>query len=144
MAASADSESMALITWSDRMSVGVERIDKQHRQLIDLLNSLHAEMMAGRGLQAVSEVLDNLIKYAKTHFATEETLFRNHGYPQSQAHKQEHDELTDKAIALQREVSSGRATLTLPTMNFLKDWLSSHILKSDMAYRPFFAAKGIK
>ncbi len=135
---------MALITWSDRMSVGVERIDKQHRQLIDLLNCLHGEMLAGRGLQAVLEVLNNLVQYTKTHFATEEMLFRNHGYPQAQAHKQEHDELTDKAAALAREVSSGRATLTLPAMNFLKDWLANHILKSDMAYKPFFAAKGIK
>lgn len=135
---------MALITWSDRMSVGVERIDKQHRQLIDLLNSLHSEMLAGRGLQVVLEVLNNLVEYTKTHFATEETLFRNHGYPQAQAHKQQHDELTDKAIALHREVSSGRATLSLPTMNFLKDWLSNHILKTDMAYKPFFADKGIR
>jgi hemerythrin-like metal-binding protein len=135
---------MALITWSDRLSVGVERIDKQHRQLVDLLNSLHAEMLAGRGMQALSEVLGNLIQYTKTHFNTEETLFRNHGYPDAQAHKQQHDELTEKAVALAREVSSGRATLTLPTMNFLKDWLSNHILKSDMAYKPFFAAKGIK
>jgi hemerythrin-like metal-binding protein len=101
-------------------------------------------MLAGRGMQAAEEVLGNLIQYAKTHFSTEETLFRNHGYPQAQAHKQEHDELTDKAVALQREVSSGRATLTLPTMNFLRDWLTNHILKTDMAYRPFFAAKGIR
>lgn len=132
------------MTWSDRMSVGVERIDKQHRQLIDLLNALHSEMLAGRGLQAVLEVLDNLVEYTKTHFAAEESMFRNHGYPQAQAHKQQHDELTDKAIALHREVSSGRATLTLPTMNFLKDWLSNHILRTDMAYKPFFAAKGIR
>jgi hemerythrin len=135
---------MALISWSERMSVGVERIDKQHRQLIDLVNSLHAEMLAGRGLQALNEVFGDLIHYTKTHFAMEETLFRNHGYPQAQAHKQEHDELTEKAVALQREVSSGRAALTLPTMNFLKDWLSNHILKTDMGYKSFFATKGIK
>jgi hemerythrin len=135
---------MALITWSDRMSVGVERIDKQHRGLMDLINNLHAEMLAGRGYEALGEVLAELVNYTKTHFATEEMLFHTHRYPKLAEHKKEHDDLAKKAAELQAAVSSGKVVLTLPTMNFLKDWLTNHILKSDMAYRPFFVEKGIK
>ena len=135
---------MPLITWSDRLKVGIERIDKQHHQLVDLLNALHAEMLAGRGMQSVGEVLSNLIQYTRTHFATEERLFTQHAYPQAEAHKQQHDKLAEKAVALHRQVVNGEVTLSLETMHFLKDWLTNHILKTDMAYKPFFASKGLK
>jgi hemerythrin-like metal-binding protein len=135
---------MALVTWSDQMSVGVEKFDEEHRHLVTLLNALHARMMMGRGDEVVHDVLDQLVRYARTHFASEETLFRAHNYPQAAAHKKEHDELTAKAMDLQTAVNGGKIYITLPTMNFLKDWLTNHIMKVDMAYRPFFAAKGIK
>jgi hemerythrin len=135
---------MALITWSDRMSVGVERIDKQHRALIDLLNTLHAEMLAGRGIDALGEILGEVVQYTKTHFATEEMLFRSYNYPKLAEHKKEHDDLAKKAVDLLTGVSTGKVVLTLPTMNFLKDWLTNHILKTDMAYRSFFVEKGVK
>jgi len=32
---------MALITWSDDLSVGVEGIDDQHKKLVQLVNGLH-------------------------------------------------------------------------------------------------------
>jgi hemerythrin len=38
----------------------------------------------------------------------------------------------------------GRMSLTLEVMNFLKDWLTGHILGVDKKYAPFFAAKGLK
>ena len=40
---------MALITWTDKMSVGIAKIDKEHQGLVELLNTLHSEMLAGRG-----------------------------------------------------------------------------------------------
>ena len=29
-------------------------------------------------------------------------------------------------------------------MNFLRDWLTKHILGADMQYKPYFAQKGLK
>ncbi len=135
---------MALITWSERMSVGVERIDREHRGLIDLLNTLHAGMMSGKGDDVLRGVLDELVRYTKTHFATEESLFRLHGYPQAATHKKEHDELTKRAVELQDAVADGKSLITLPTLSFLKDWLTNHIMKIDMAYKPFFTAKNVR
>jgi hemerythrin len=135
---------MALITWSESMSVGIERIDREHRGLIDLINLLHGEMLAGKSKEALGKVLDKLVAYTKTHFATEETMFRTHGYPQAAAHKKEHDALTQKALALQGEVNSGKTVISAPVLDFLKDWLTNHILKQDMAYKLFFTSKGMK
>jgi hemerythrin len=135
---------MALISWSDTMSVGVVKIDGEHRKLIELINQLHGHMLEGKSNAVMGKVLDSLIGYTKTHFATEEALFRAHKYPQASEHKQEHDALTKKVLALQAEFKAGKALIGAPVLGFLRDWLTQHILKVDMGYRVFFADKGVK
>jgi hemerythrin len=126
------------------MSVGIERIDREHRGLIDLINLLHGEMLAGKSKDALGKVLDKLVAYTKSHFATEETLFRIHGYPQAEAHKKEHDALTQKALALQTDLNAGKTVISAPVLDFLRDWLTNHILKQDMAYKLFLTSRGAK
>lgn len=135
---------MALITWTDSMSVGVAKIDKEHQGLIELINLLHSEMLAGKSKDVLGPVLDKLIVYTKTHFANEEMLFRTHNYPQAAAHVKEHTALTQKALALQADQKAGKSVISAPVLGFLRDWLTSHILKQDMAYKIFFASKGVK
>jgi hemerythrin len=105
---------------------------------------LHSEMAAGKSNEVMGKVLEQLISYTKGHFAMEETLFRNHNYPQAAAHKQEHDALTKKVLDLQAEFKAGKTFIGAPTLNFLRDWLTQHILKQDMSYKLFFASKGVK
>jgi len=135
---------MALISWSDTMSVGVAKIDKEHKGLIDLINLLHGEMLAGKSKDALGVVLDKLIAYTKSHFSYEEMLFRTHSYPQADAHGKEHSALTQKALALQTDLKAGKSVISAPVLDFLRDWLTNHILKQDMAYKLFFAGKGLK
>lgn len=135
---------MALISWTAQMSVGVIKIDKEHQVLVDLLNLLHSEMLAGKSKEALGVVLDKLVLYTKTHFGTEETMFRTYGYPQAAEHSKEHATLTQKALALQAELKAGKSVISAPVLDFLRDWLTKHILKEDMAYKLFFAAKGVK
>jgi hemerythrin-like metal-binding protein len=88
-------------------------------------------------------VLDKLIVYTKTHFATEETLFRTHGYPQ--AARTEGTRGTDREGAgAAGRLKAGKSVISAPVLDFLRDWLTNHILKQDMAYKLFFAAKGVK
>jgi hemerythrin len=135
---------MALISWSDNMSVGVAKIDNDHKGLIELINLLHGEMLAGKSKDALGVVLDKLIAYTKTHFAYEEALFRTHSYPQAAAHAKEHEALTKKALVLQADLKAGKTVISAPVLDFLRDWLTNHILKQDMAYKLFFADKGVR
>jgi hemerythrin len=135
---------MPLITWSETMSVGVTRSDKEHQKLIELINLLHSEMTAGKSNEIMGRILDELIGYTKGHFAMEEALFRTHNYPQGPAHKQEHDALTKKVLDLQSEFKAGKTFIGASTLNFLREWLTQHILKQDMAYKLFFASTGVK
>ncbi len=67
-----------------------------------------------------------------------------HGYPEFAEHKAKHEAMTQKVLALQKEFQLGKVTITLDTMNFLQDWLTKHILRTDHKYGPYLKSKGVQ
>jgi hemerythrin len=134
---------MALMAWSDNLSVNVTQIDEQHKKLVGMLNDLHDAMKQGKGGDTSGKVLSGLVEYVATHFATEEKLMKEHAYPEYLKHKLEHDALTKQALDLQKQFQEGKPVLTVELMKFLKDWLSNHILGTDKKYGPYLNSKGI-
>jgi len=136
---------MALISWNDKMNIGIASIDSEHRRLVEMLNTLYDAVQSGKGRDALGPVLDGLIAYTAGHFKNEERLFAETGYPDAVAHKQEHDDLTRQVLDVQAKYKSGASgTLSLEVMNFLKNWLIKHIQGSDKKYGPHLTAKGIR
>lgn len=135
---------MSLITWEEKLSVGVETFNKEHQKLIQLINTLHEAMRSGTGKLVIGETLNELIKYTQSHFAHEEELMKKYQYPNFSMHKKEHDELTNKVIELNTKFETGEMILTIEVMQFLKDWLTKHILETDKQYGTFFTSKGVK
>jgi hemerythrin-like metal-binding protein len=130
--------------WSDRFSVNIETVDSQHRKLVELLNNFHDAMKAGKGKEIMARTLSDLVDYTSYHFSTEEGLFKVHAYPDYMQHKKEHDVLTKQALELKERYSRGELIISADTMAFLKNWLSNHILGSDMKYAPFLKGKGVQ
>lgn len=134
---------MALMEWSDKLSVGVKELDEQHKKLIGMINDLHDAMKTGKAKDVTGNILAGLIDYVSTHFANEERLFRTHAYPDYMQHKAEHDRLTQKVIESKRQFDAGTLMINIDLMNFLKDWLQNHILGTDKKYGPYLNSKGI-
>ncbi len=135
---------MDLIDWTEEFSVGVERIDHQHKGLIKLINNLHQAMRVGKGRVVISETLDKLIEYTATHFKTEEELFKKYQYSEFSIHKKEHDDFVEKVLKFKKDYDSNHLMLTFEVMDFLKNWLVKHILGSDKNYKEFFNSQGLK
>ena len=134
---------MGLITWSESYSVKVKQFDDQHKKLIDMVNELHDAMMVGKGKDILGKILDGLIKYTGTHFADEERLMKQHGFPEFEIHKKEHNKLVMQVLDIQKQFQNGNAVITQAVMAFLKDWLQKHIKGDDAKYGVYFNAKGI-
>lgn len=136
---------MALIGWKPEYSVDITSIDQQHKKLVDFINELHDAMRDGKGADALGKVLRGLVDYTKTHFAAEEKLMKEHGYGDFAAHLDQHKDLLKKVeeIADKFEKTKGSG-LTIEVMNFLRDWLTKHILGTDKKYVPHLKAKGVK
>ncbi len=135
---------MPLMTWTEKLSVGVGVLDEDHKKLVGMLNELYDAMQAGQGRDLLGRILNGLVQYTKFHFAREEKFFAQTGYAAAGPHKQEHDALTRQVLDVQQKYAAGATTtLSLDVMQFLRNWLVNHIQGSDQKYRPHLNAKGI-
>ena len=125
---------MALMAWNDTYSVKVQTLDDQHKRLFQILNELHHAMETGKGKLVLSDLLNRLIGYTRSHFADEEKAMAAAKYPDLATHVAEHRELTKKVEQFSRDFQAGTAGITLQLMSFLQQWLTSHILKVDRKY----------
>ena len=135
---------MALITWGPMLAVGVKEIDEQHKKLIDLVNQLNEAMSAGKGKEALSPVLAELVRYTVYHFGTEERLMGQYHYEMSAEHKAEHKKLVEDVGAFKAKFDSGNAMISVGLMTFLRDWLSKHIMQTDKKFGQALNKAGVK
>ena len=122
---------MGYFSWSDDLSVGSSFIDNDHRKLIGLVNQLHEAMSQGHGKEILQSVLAELVKYTKEHFRREEDHMNKMQYVERDAHKVEHDKLLHDVLDLQKKFNDGSVMLTIQVSKFLREWLVTHIMKSD-------------
>ena len=104
---------MPLMTWNDRLSVGVKVLDDDHKKLVGMINQLFDAIQSGHGKDSLAKILDGLVDYTKVHFAREEQLFVQTGYAASTAHKKEHDDLTRQVLDVQRSTKPEPAAYSL-------------------------------
>jgi hemerythrin len=134
---------MALVTWNNSYNVNIKTFDSQHKQLFDLINQLHDSMMVGKGKEVMGDVLKSLMSYTKTHFSEEERLLKLHKYPEYDRQVKEHEVFVQQIADLQKKHAAGNAAITLTTLNFLRDWLQTHINGDDKKYSSFLNTKGV-
>lgn len=121
------------IQLDDRLLTGNGTVDGQHQQLVDLINEVLAAEQADGGSEHVATALEKLAAYAATHFACEEQLMQQHGYPSDAraAHIEEHRALTEKIRDFVLRFRVGEVTSVRPLVDFLADWLRDHLDVTD-------------
>ena len=125
---------ICMFEWKSEYATGIGSIDAQHQTLFAIGRELFAAMSSGQGKSVLARILDRLVQYTGVHFAHEERLMKLHQYPDFPAHKAEHDALVKRVLAFRADFAAGRATMAVQVLQFLKEWLESHINKSDQAY----------
>jgi hemerythrin-like metal-binding protein len=124
--------------------LGVSIIDQQHKQLVSIVNELFKEIKGGKANQALIDIFSRLVEYTASHFATEEKIFADTNYPETEEHIKHHKKLVESALKLQADFKAGNSVVGREVMDFLKDWLTNHILKTDKKYVAHFKQFDIK
>jgi len=128
---------MATIEWDPDLSVGIDKIDAQHVQLIETLQDLEKAIRTGKDADLIEDTIVNLFNYAKSHFAAEEELLRKHKYPEEKLHELEHSKFISKAFEFRENFDAKKPGLNLELVNFLSSWILSHIQITDQRYTKY-------
>ena len=132
-----------LFVWDESFRVGIEEIDRQHHRLVELVNELHHEMTMRRGAGILGRVLKGLIDYTEHHFAYEEKMMRETGYPDFAEHQAGHKRLSEQVRGFLARYEGGDTSILNELLSFLVDWLTQHIKVSDRGYGPYLNTKGV-
>jgi len=134
--------------WSQKYSVNVEELDKQHKEWINICNSLIdlAETASFTNEEALIKVMQ-LGDYALYHLSAEEELFNKTKYPDASSHIEIHNQFREKSKDFINQVR-GKKIDTKKIIGeiaaFTIEWLLNHILITDKKYSEFFNQHGVK
>ncbi len=131
------------VEWKDEYSVGIDSIDRQHKKLIALINSLQTAVNYSAGAEYEQEALDELVDYTRTHFGYEEELMEKHGYPDFTTHRAEHELMISRVEQVLAEYKRNPDTAMQNAIDFLRDWLINHINGTDKQYSKFLIDRGV-
>jgi hemerythrin len=137
-------EAMALIVWNESLQLGHDAIDKQHKKLVGIVNDVHDSMLAGKSKTVLGGALSDLIAYTQSHFRYEEQLFRRYNYPLIAEHVAEHTNLAKRVLDYKARYDCGRTMLCVELLQFLTNWLSTHILGSDREFVKYLSGRNVR
>ena len=133
---------MAFIEWGDALSVTVDAMDSEHKELVRLINELHDAITVNKDKEVLGKVFDGLVQYTVFHFASEEQLMEDVGYPDLPKHRELHQDLVSQVGKLKEKYDSGEGdSVSVDVMEFLRDWLVNHIQGTDKKYGEFIKQK---
>ena len=130
--------------WSTTFETGITRIDIQHKVIVRILNELYDIIIGNNEEEKISKIIQELIQYTEYHFGEEEKMFSEYNYIEEKEHKKEHQTFVDEIQQAVSQMSTDKSILAIELMNFLKDWLTEHILDTDQKYVKFFKEQGIE
>jgi hemerythrin len=122
-----------MLSWNSQYSVGVEKIDSQHKELFDRINILLNAMKLGNGKEEVINTLDFLEQYVNKHFMDEEQIQRDTKYSGYDIQHKQHDEFRYKLkeLRIKFENDGINTSLVISTQKEMTDWWRNHITKLD-------------
>ncbi len=119
------------IEWNPSLSVGIDEIDRQQRDLYAAAQRVVAAARADD--RQLEKVVLALLDCARAQFATEERWLRAASAPTFVRHAHEHHRFVQDLAAVAEHLARGdRAAVdALDLARFIPSWLSSHVARSD-------------
>lgn len=127
------------VAWSEELSVGLPEIDAEHRRFIALVNELNAAIAGREPKATIERLLHEIYLDAESHFAHEERMFAERGYPDARHHAEVHAGLlVQMRAAIQDLRETEWSRFWVETGLAIKSLLVEHLLGEDMRYRDYF------
>ena len=132
---------MAVLEWQDRFSIGIAEVDHEHREMIDLINDLHAALGTDHSPERVEGFLGEILARISAHFALEEKSMEAMRDPERAAHKQDHERLLDDIRDIMDDVSEHGILDEARFSERLSAWFGDHFGSFDVRLHRYVAGK---
>lgn len=130
-----------MFAWKEEYSLGNGAIDAQHQRLFELGREIHDMLRHKRSedkYDDLMELIGELKRYTVYHFDFEEGMLEAVGYPELQAHQEEHHRFVDKLDELStQDLEIFQNKVAFEMLGFVADWIERHILDTDCEYKTF-------
>jgi hemerythrin len=120
------------VQWDPALALGHADIDGQHREIFRRLGALCAAMESGKSSE-IGTLFDFLGEYIVQHFAAEERVMAESGYPGANVHRAAHARFVREYRDLRAflEEQGPVAALCVKTRTWIEGWLHAHIAGID-------------
>ncbi len=120
--------------WTEKLKVGVNLIDEQHKTLFAFSNDFFEACNQQKGAEQVGKALKQLDDYVIKHFKEEEQYMAKINYPRIENQKAAHKAFIDKLTTVKKDYETSGATslkVRLETIKIISDWLINHVSIED-------------
>ena len=129
---------MALIDMATVSPVGYSAIDSDHREFVSLINQLDAASNAD-----FPALFKQLFEHTEQHFAMENQLMTEHGFPAETEHRGEHVRVLGEIKQFQSRVDKGMIAFGRAFLQErLSQWFLLHIMTMDSALAAYMRSVG--
>lgn len=128
---------MNLVEWRDEFKIGIEEVDFEHQELIELINELYAETKKEDSALAVMDCLEEIFAKISAHFALEEKVMRDLQYDEYEDHKEDHELLLDSIMDIMDEYADDTGLDEEEFADRLNNWFVRHFSTKDARMHRF-------
>ena len=130
------------IAWDESLLTGNALVDMQHQKIFERVSDLVQSCEDGNDIVKLQDTLEFLLNHTVRHFADEEALLLEYGYPNYKDHKEMHDEFKETVDRLvQRFKDNGSsAELSGDVNKIVVRWLINHIQYEDKKISDYIRA----
>ena len=131
-----------MMLWTEQFATGSDRIDLQHRTLINHVNHLEELLTttnpSREECEFVIQLLDFLENYARTHFEFEEQCMARYRCPAHEKNKQAHEQfrMFSHEFKARYQAEGFRREIILCLHTTISRWIEGHILQLDVQLGP--------
>ncbi len=122
---------MKYLQWGEKFSVGVDSVDYEHQNLMEMINMIYAELEDRRDVEKIKQTVGDIHAEVSAHFALEERIMLLAGYDEFAAHKIDHEELLDQIRTLMDAIEDDAEPALDSLSDSLADWFSRHFASHD-------------
>ena len=130
--------SYKMFDFDTRFRLGIEGVDKEHEQLVNILNRVSQLLDENKLREALEYFSKTLSDYVNEHFSNEEKFMENMNYPQLEIHREAHKKFQDSFNELKPKIEQYDENAFRKSLLDTFLWLISHTGKIDRDYADYY------